>query len=336
MLEEKYLCVSYFDENIGPNLLLSRPTKPYHNDFPDLNRILEFSENPGSFLFAFRRYQSINYIFYMDSKIARGGKELLMISFLIRSSFFKKEIGEVLNYLNSKSEMLERFASEIIHLKDFNLILHRIRKQDPVEQDVIKLCEQNNIDFIKLFDKYYEELYSDPEIKIITKDATLSKKIFFIGPHGSGKSDFLKNVETLQFHRQENFNLSTIIFNVLIENIIIPDFSDDMMKNIDFNQTQGIIYLFKNSELPSLTEIKKDIEEIVSIYSSKPKEIVPILIIENNSDVIEPIKENEFYDKINLKELEKENIPIKFFSLNINTDDEIIIKALRWLIKKIV
>ena len=95
------LALNYFDSILGPNLLYSSsPLIP--KEHPDLSRILEFTEEEGSFIFTFRKYQTINHIFYIDSEFARGGKELLMITYMIRAAYFKDEITDVYNYLSSK------------------------------------------------------------------------------------------------------------------------------------------------------------------------------------------------------------------------------------------
>ena len=83
-----YLYISYFDSVLGPNLLYcSSPL--IHNEHPDLGRILEFTEEEGNFIFTFRKYQTLNHIFYIDSESARGGKELLMITYMIKAAFYR-------------------------------------------------------------------------------------------------------------------------------------------------------------------------------------------------------------------------------------------------------
>lgn len=56
-MDEKFLSISYFDQIVGPNILYCLPDKPVNDlDFPDLPRILEFTEQEGTFLFSFRRF----------------------------------------------------------------------------------------------------------------------------------------------------------------------------------------------------------------------------------------------------------------------------------------
>ena len=75
----------------------------------------------------------------MDSKIARGGKDLIMISCIIRASYFKNELTDIFKYLDSKKPILEEFVSELKGLPNFNLILHKYKK-DPTTKQFIEYC----------------------------------------------------------------------------------------------------------------------------------------------------------------------------------------------------
>ena len=79
-MTDKFLVISYFDNIIGPNILYSNDDIKNIYDFPDLSRILDFSEKDNTFLFSYRKFQTINSVFNMNSNLARGGKELIMIS----------------------------------------------------------------------------------------------------------------------------------------------------------------------------------------------------------------------------------------------------------------
>lgn len=332
---DKFLCISYFDQIIGPNILICLPDKPDESDFPDLTKILEFNDNEGSFVFAFRRYQSINHIFYLDSKLARGGKEIVMISFLVRTSYYKKEIIDVFKYLESKSSILEKFEEEIKTLKNFNVVLN-YHKKYPDREDAKQLFNKLCPEFLTLFDKYFEILAPESEIKIITKDLRVPKKIFIIGPKGSGKTTFLKNVEALQFYNQEHFNLSTRIFSIVIDNIIIPSLYDSLEKNLENQQAEGYIYIFKNANETSLSEIKSDLDTILSNHTNKGEISPPILLIGNKFDNSEFIKENEVVEFLKLNELKEKKIRVKYFSIDFLKEDTELMEALRWLIKKLV
>ena len=84
---EKFLVITYFDSHIGPNILYNKSDISNIYGFPDLSRILDFSNTENTFLFSFRKFQTINAIFFMKSEMARGGTEMIMISCIIRASY---------------------------------------------------------------------------------------------------------------------------------------------------------------------------------------------------------------------------------------------------------
>ena len=69
---ENFLVLSYFDMDLEPNILYSNTDISNLYEFPDLSRILEFSEVDDTFIFSFRKFHTINNIFYMKSDNARG------------------------------------------------------------------------------------------------------------------------------------------------------------------------------------------------------------------------------------------------------------------------
>ncbi len=157
---------------IGPNILYCKLDIKNIYEFPDLPRILEFGTVEGTFIFSFRKFQTINTIFYMESKLARGGQDLIMISYIIRASYFKNELTDILKYLNSKQSILEKFASELKNLPNFNLVLHKYKK-DPSIKQFTEYCKKDNVEFFSLYDNYYNLLFPESEIKIITQDINL-------------------------------------------------------------------------------------------------------------------------------------------------------------------
>jgi len=334
MLEEKYLCISYFDEKIGPNILYCKPQKPDDIDFPDLTKLLEFNDTPGTFLFAFRRYQSINHIFYIKSKMARGGMEMLMISFLVRTSFFKHELGDVFNYLNEQSEILEKLAMKLTTLPSFIQVLH-LHKKDPNEADLAQISNELKIDFLSLFNAFFEDLALDPEINIITKDAKITKKIYIIGQQHAGKSIFLKNIEASQFYRQKDFTLSTRILGVLLENVKIPSPRFNLEEPLDLSSIQGFIYLFRDATEENFNRLRKDLEVIMENAILQNKK-TPLAILQNIMAGESSIDSNVFLNKITQTKEQATLIPLYFRSLNILKDDNGILNALKWLIFEIL
>ena len=149
---EKFVVISYFDMTIGPNILYSNSDISNIYGFPDLSKILDFSEDEGTFSFSFRKFQTINTIFYMKSDRARGGKDLLMISCIIRASYFINELTDIYQYLESKSSILENFAAELKVLPNFNLILHNYLENPTIKQ-FTEYCKEQEVDFFTTYNR---------------------------------------------------------------------------------------------------------------------------------------------------------------------------------------
>ena len=116
MSQDQILCVSYFDQVIGPNTLYCNEALTEIIGAPDLDKILEFNDEEGTFIFAYRKFQTVNHIFYIDSKIARGGKDLMMITYMIRTAIFKDEIVDVFkSYPQLRTEVIAASIRHPLH-----------------------------------------------------------------------------------------------------------------------------------------------------------------------------------------------------------------------------
>ncbi len=332
---EKYLVISYFDMIIGPNILYSKSNISNIYEFPDLSRILEFSEVGGTFIFSFRKFQTVNTIFYMKSDIARGGKDLIMISCILRASYFKNELTDIFQYLESKTPILEKFATELKELPNFNLILHKFNLNPNLKQ-FTEYCEEENVDFFSIYDKFFDLIFPESEIKIITQDINLQKKILLLGLKGSGKDTFLKTIETLQFYSQSKLDIPSRILGVIIDNIIIPNPFELVEYKIEFNHAQSIIYIIRHINEKTFDELDLFIENYLTFYQNKENRKIPLLIINNMVKGEAPIKEKQVKKKIpKLRRFKKEKIPFKYYSLNVFKENSILLEPLKWLIKEI-
>ncbi len=332
---EKFLVISYFDMRIGPNILYSKSDIGNIYEFPDLSKILEFGTVEGTFTFSFRKFQTINTIFFMESNLARGGEDLIMISCIIRASYFKNELTDILKYLNLKQSILENFASELKKLPNFNLVLHKYKK-DPTIKQFTEYCIKDNVDFFSLYDSYYDLVFPESEIKIITQDISLQKKIYLLGPKGSGKDTFLKTIETIQFYSQRKLDIPTRILSVLIDNIIIPNTFRFLEGKVKLKNVQAIIYMVNNKDKDTFNEVNLFMENFISSYSSKMHGKIPLLIINNTFKNKEILREREIKKILKLKEIRnKKDIPFKFYSLDVSEQSPLLIEPLKWLIKEI-
>ena len=347
MPEEVILCVSYFDSILGPNLLhCSSPLNP--QEHPDLGRILEFTEEEGNFIFTFRKYQTINHIFYLESELARGGKELLMITYMIRAAYFKDEITDVYNYLLSKTPDLESYASELKTLQNLKELLHGHKNRINQKKILNGASKRFKKEFFKLFDKYLEKMSPQLDLSSHLLDKGNLKKIYVFGPRNSGKTELVKNLEVIQFLQYKNNNkkrdLSSKIYDFIIDNIEVLTYEcvdkESDVQNIKMyedciDNAQGFILIFNASNKDSLEETI-DMFQLVLNRCQDKGESMPILIIGNKFDDKEELTPDLVLKNFDMDELMECGLLIQSYSINVLSDNAKIIEAVRWLLRQII
>ncbi len=334
-MDEKIIVISYFDQIVGPNILYSSSDIPISEieNFPNLTRILEFNEEEGVFLFSFRKFQTLNILFFMKSELARGGQDLVMISCVIRASYFKNELTDVFKYLEGKKPILKNFSEELKSLPNFTNLLHKYVKNPNIKQ-ITKYCKSDNIELFSLCNKYFNLIFPESEVRIITQDLNLQKKVFLFGPKGSGKSTFLKTIEAVQFYNLKNLDLSTRILGVMIDNIMTLDLSDFLDGKVELTNAQGVIFIFKNPDHACFKEVNSFIERFLNSASNNSHGKIPIAMISNELADKTPFSEEEIKKNIKIEEVKKHEIPLKFYSFNVWHEDPRLMEPLKWLIKE--
>ncbi len=347
MAKEVILCLSYFDSILGPNLLYcSSPLNP--QEHPDLGRILEFTEEEGNFIFTFRKYQTINHIFYIDSEFARGGKELLMITYMIRAAYFKDEITDVYNYLLSKALDLESYASELKNLQELTELLHS-HKNHITQKKILNIASKEFKEkFLNLFQNYLEKMMPRIDINTSLLDKGNLKKIYVFGPINAGKTELVKNLEIIQFLRYKNNkmkrNLSSKIYDFIIDNIevltyecIDEDTDDERTKLYEdcIDNAQGFILIYNASNKESIKETIEMFQLVLNRCQDKG-DSMPILIIGNKFHDKEELPPDLILENFELNELAECGLLIQSYSINVLSENEKIIEAIRWLLKQII
>ncbi|MFW9970007.1 MAG: hypothetical protein ACFFDF_07380 [Candidatus Odinarchaeota archaeon] len=345
MTQNQILVISYFDQVIGPNTLYSNEKLSESLGTPDVNRILEFNDEEGTFIFAYRKFQTVNHIFYIDSDLARGGKELMMITYMIKTAIFKDEIVDVFKYLDSKAPVLEEFAAEIQKLEDILSVLHLKKSVRSVEYAIDLANEELKNQFLELFNKYFKKLSPKYMLETPIKDKRLIKKIFIIGAHKVGKTTFLKNIELIQFLNIKRNDLPSRIFEVVIENLEILKYDEDLrafeckeFENLEncITFSQGFIILFNLTDKNSIIQTKKIFKIVDNTRLELVKELAPILIIGNKFHDKQNFEEDFIYETFEINQLRKLGVKVKYVPINILKEDDKIMKAIRWLIRKII
>lgn len=345
MSQDQILCISYFDQIMGPSTLYSSEILSKSLNTPNLDRILEFNDEEGTFIFAYRKYQTVNHLFYIDSDLARGGKELLMITYMIRAAIFKDEIVDVFKYLDSKEPILEDFASELKDLKDIPSILH-LKKSAFSEEFVLELANEDlKTNFLEIFNRYFKRLVPKFQLDTPIRGRSHLKKVFILGAPQVGKTTLLKNIELIQFLNVKRNDLPSRIYEVLVENIEVLKYNDELeefackeYENLEkcTIMAQAFILLFNLSDKNSIYQTK----EIFQIVDDKRLEIekdpIPILIIGNKFHDKEEFQPDFIHKIFEIEKFRELGVKIKYYALNILTEDEKIMKLVRWIIKQIV
>ena len=318
-MPEEFLCVSYFDEILGPRVFHINASLAEESDPPNLKRILDFTEEEGNFIFAFRKYQTNNYIFYISSPETRGGQDMLMISYLIKAAYFKKEIVDIFNYLESKTPLLEDFASQLKKIKDLPLLLRSSRPNDTQDFETVGKIEKVRYEFQKLFSDFKHKIFHGEQVDDIPFKATNYKKIFIFGPRSAGKTLFLYNLEESQFKNQGNNDLPTVIFESVIDNTVIltydcieHDFDCTKCRNYGgcIKNSNGFILIFDITDQESIREAVFQFENVIKKFLEEEKRNIPLIIIGNLKENKKPIEENPFNSYFYLDGFQKEGIEL--------------------------
>jgi len=345
MSQDQILCVSYFDQVIGPSKLYCSERLTDVVGVPDLDRILEFNDEEGTFIFAYRKYQTVNHLFYIDSKFARGGKDLLMITFMIKTAIFKDEIVDVFKYLDSKTPILEDFAEDLKKLDELTSLLH-LKKNIPTDENVLNFADEElKKSFLEIFNHHFRELTPEYRLDTPIKSRKRVKKIFIIGAPKTGKKTLLKNIELIQFLNIKNNDLPTRIYEVIIENLEILNFDQDECefgcKAFDsFEQclhySQGLVYIFKLSDENSILETKNLFQIIEDKFIEIEKNSVPVLLIGNKFSDDDDERAEFIHETFEIKHLKEGGRRIKYFPIKILEEDRRVMKAIRWMVKNIL
>jgi GTPase SAR1 family protein len=345
MSQDQILCVSYFDQVIGPNTLYCSESLIDAVGAPDLGRVLEFNDEEGTFIFAARKYQTLNHIFYIDSTLARGGKDLLMITYMIRSAIFKDGIVDVFKYLDSKTPILEDFALEMKELSDLSSLLH-LKKKIMGEESVINHADKKlKSAFLDLFNKYLSELTPAYKLETPIKSKRLSKKIFILGGPKVGKKTLLKNIELIQFLNVKKKDIAVGLFETIIENLEILDFDEEKcefgcraFESFDhcMSQAEGFIVIFKSADKDSIRESKRLYQVIEEKRLENEEEPVPVLLIGNRFSKEDEENKEFVNDLFEIENLKEQGRRIRYFPIKILEEDDRVMKSLRWMIKNIL
>jgi hypothetical protein len=341
------LCLSFFDSILGPTIFYS--SSPIgDNDYPDLGKILEFQDREGEFIFAHRKYQTINYIFYIDSELARGGKDLLMLTYMIKAAYYKDEITDVYKYLQGKTPELEKFALELKNLKGLTEVLHSRKNSSNKENLFNEAAPKFKEDFLSIFNRYYDLVAPSEPLPAPLMPKENLNKIYIFGSRNSGRSTLLKNLEVIQFLQYKNNSnkkdLANKIYEFIIDNIEIMTYEclerDENNNNYIryeecFENVQAFMLIFNASRRKSAVDVIEMLNIVLNNCLEKGYKI-PVLIIGNTFSKKDKLGMKFLEKHFDLSELARCGWVIKYVSLNVIDYDQELIESLRWIVKQII
>jgi len=344
-MKEEILCISYFDYLIGPSNFYCNESLDNNPDYPDLNRILDFNEEEDSFIFSYRKFQTINHLFYVESEVARGGHELVMITYMFKAAYFKNEIIDVFNYLESKIPILEEYASELKELNEFKSVLHAKNKPE-YQPGVLNLgSDEFRNNFLTLYEKYYKRLSLKLSTGRIISSKQPLKKIFIVGNPSSVKNTFIDNIESIQFRDQTNPGLPTRIFELVIDNMevltydcIVKKFECAKCENLGgcLQNAQGFVFIFDLTKEESILHARESFQTIMNSCSEIDNEKIPVLLIGNKVQDWDGFDTDYVSKAFEFEDLEECGMKLKYYTMNVARENEKIMKALRWTVRHMI
>lgn len=269
----------------------------------------------------------------------------MMISYMIRSAYFKDEIQDIFKYLDSKAPIIEEYSLELKNLNEIVLLMHE-HKELKVKNDLLSFAPlEFKKKFIEIYEKYFLKLAPQSLLELPLRTTQSLKKIFILGPSKSGKLTFLKNIEVMQFFSAKNNDISTRLYEIIIDNMEILKFDNfkkefvcegnktfgDCMKN-----AQAFICIFNATNKESIDQCKEMFQIINNERIEVSQESFPILLIGNKIHNKKTSDSNFIRKYFSLEELKGLGISIRYFKINVLQEGEKVMEALRWLVKHLV
>ncbi len=349
MSKKESLCISYFDNIIGPNIFYCNEDLSKKSDSPDLGRLLDFSEEESTFILAIKDFQTLNHVFFIENTYSRGGKDIFMVSFLIQGDSFKDKISDIFYFLNSKKPILLDFAKELTQLEELPKIITKNKKLNLLSDVNTLGSSKFQEKFDTLFANTYEQLTTKTNINSIASTDPI-KKLFILGANQTENNNFLEQVELIQSNLKKSTDLSTKIFEVILENMekLRKECFDDLLKckqceinNRCITQAQGFIIIFDNTNMDSVIQARERYNIIVrKLYKFKPNKPIPILLIGNTyRNMISDIPNSLLDEVLNEgeeKTTEEGYIIKKYVELDLENDRNSLQESFRWIIKQMI
>ena len=246
----KILVLSYFDELIGPSIFHVLPEQCNEEDMAFIKSLLDLNDQ-GFFVYQKGSYNSVNLQFQVESKGARGGKVLFMISLVL--------LREQINPLVFK-EFLNVFVEEFSKIKDVRKGLQRTKQEGDEMQKYMQLHG--------FFHSFYRILPKE----MIIRDRNV--RIMMVGLHDSGITAILDKFRTLT-SKQTKFHKKVSAKRLFLENLIITTYRIPVRKGLEelfdyYLKIQDAIVVVIDANDPSnFPKVRKQLKIISECIAEK-------------------------------------------------------------------
>ena len=315
----KFLVLSRFDFRIGPMLILNIPelhSQIFLEEIPPLMdlHISDLHEERFFFTYEFDELKTANLIFTVQSPVARGGQEILMISIIIRN----EEEAD----LKIFQELLEQFAIELEEIKDVYKGFYKDAKDLKDSYQIYTRIED-------LFNSVY---HSFPKETILMNPRDLNLVVFDFFKEGKSRvAEILKEfISKGQFYKDTSEE-SYLLYN----KISISEYSISISNPLNFNKfilvqlknKDGFIFVVDvtNKLMFKIAELTLDL-----ILKSPEFAFTPSLILIDEIGM-DRLEIQRFIENLSINK--DDNKTIQYIPINISENE--IREAIKWIVDRI-
>ncbi len=262
------IVLSYFDHIFGPKIFMKTPKSFDDEEINQIPVLIDMYEE-GFFIHIFGGFKSANYFFEINSPIARGGTERLLLSILTTEGELNQELLK---------ELLERFINEIQQIPDIYSAFYSTKNSENKAQ--AKYTQLDN-----LMNTFYEHLPKD--VAIIKRRKA---KIFIFGPSKAGKTTIINCLRN-EFDKTTLPTTSMSISKLLIGSLEfltydVPGQTKFQKLWLPYLKNQdGLVFVFDITDKERYEEAKEMLHRVVTMPQTKN---LPLLILFNKVDLGTP------------------------------------------------
>ncbi len=291
-MPENTLLLSYFDNIVGPVVFLAEPATVNKKNFDNVSQLMGLYKT-GFFMHEFGGLKSANLIFQIPSRYARGGQEMLMLSYL------------------STSDLDMRLVQE--HMTDFCRQLERCK--DSYKAFYINSTKyQGDPERFKKVEDLFKALYHSfpSEIVIFTPRQA---KIFLFGLTQAGKTTLLHALQNRKITKENIPTVNIGVTKVFVDSVSImvydapgqATYRDSWAPQL--NGQDGLVFVVDITDKKRIGEAKGVLHDFAMRWETSH---LPLAVLYNKVDIKTPKVEN-ITKELEVARLQDKNRPVKYF-----------------------